>query len=240
MALLLPKLKRSVNQTSGIFDKFVYRPGNSDTIADMVVPGYFDNADFFNANLSPAPSLVLVDVYDADDDYAVLEVTSSAIRVLISTKNPGSVLSATDDTEQTLTDVAIANKEQITFGAAQTALGLDADGTYTVPVGGRYKIDVRLNLNVGTVTTIARTWAYCEKDSVQLGESYVYQTCEGDQLRTLSFSIEDDLLAGEELKFYWFGGTGTENVVTIDDTAVGESGATAANGAELVITYLGA
>ncbi|MAF43432.1 MAG: hypothetical protein CMI54_04585 [Parcubacteria group bacterium] len=42
------KLDRSVQQTRGIFDKYVYSPDNGDTIADILQAGYFDDSRFVN------------------------------------------------------------------------------------------------------------------------------------------------------------------------------------------------
>lgn len=46
MAFQQRKLDRSVNQSRGIFDKYIYRPDNGDTSADVQVPGYFSEARF--------------------------------------------------------------------------------------------------------------------------------------------------------------------------------------------------
>jgi len=40
------KLDRSVNQSRGIFDKYIYKPDNGDLLADILSPGYFLQSRF--------------------------------------------------------------------------------------------------------------------------------------------------------------------------------------------------
>ena len=46
MAFQPDKLARSLNQESGIFDKFIYKPDNGDTITDITTDGYFSTSVF--------------------------------------------------------------------------------------------------------------------------------------------------------------------------------------------------
>lgn len=42
------KLSKSINQSRGIFDKYIYRPGNGDTQADLLASGYFAKSRYAN------------------------------------------------------------------------------------------------------------------------------------------------------------------------------------------------
>ncbi|MEE8327341.1 MAG: hypothetical protein V3R32_00920, partial [Nitrosomonadaceae bacterium] len=46
MSFVQIRLDKSVNQTREIFDKFIYRPGNGDTLANVLEPGYFSKSRF--------------------------------------------------------------------------------------------------------------------------------------------------------------------------------------------------
>ncbi|MCK5608069.1 hypothetical protein KAR91_39680, partial [Candidatus Pacearchaeota archaeon] len=55
------KLDRSVNQSRDIFDKYIYRPDNGDTLADIFTPGYFERTRFINDWVGS-----IIEIYGAD------------------------------------------------------------------------------------------------------------------------------------------------------------------------------
>ncbi len=48
MAFQQLKLDKSTHQARGIFDKYIYKPANGDTEADICAPGYFSESRFLN------------------------------------------------------------------------------------------------------------------------------------------------------------------------------------------------
>lgn len=70
MAFQQFKLDKIINQSRGIFDKYIYSPDNDDTIADILVSGYFDQSRFIDDEDWVGGIMEI----SAADDFAVIKI----------------------------------------------------------------------------------------------------------------------------------------------------------------------
>lgn len=127
------KLIKSINQSSGIFDKFIYRPANSDTVADMLADGYFDKSRFIN---DPDWIGAIIDV-EAYDKYATIRIGKDGKSVNVFSEvaedtQKELVAFFTTVSAQNPTGLGDANKIKINFGAG----GVSDNGEFNVGADG--------------------------------------------------------------------------------------------------------
>lgn len=78
------RLDLSVEQTRGIFNKYIYRPDNNDSLADVQTPGYFNDSRFAG-DPDWVGSLIECTLSDA---YAIGQVSSDgALFILVDNAN---------------------------------------------------------------------------------------------------------------------------------------------------------
>jgi hypothetical protein len=63
MSFIQKKLTKSINQSRGIFDKFLYKPANGDTLTDISESGYFSKSRYID-DPDWEDSIIEVDVVD--------------------------------------------------------------------------------------------------------------------------------------------------------------------------------
>ena len=84
MAFQQFKLDRSINQSRGIFDMYIYRPDNGDLSADVQVPGYFKASRFSHDWVD---SIITIGV---DDAYIVARIKEAgSLEVLFDSSTSG-------------------------------------------------------------------------------------------------------------------------------------------------------
>lgn len=87
MAFQQKKLERSVNQTRGIFDKFIYSPENNDLIDDVLSLGYFNQSRFVN-DKDWVGSVIEI---SASDGYAIARIVDGGVVTLYKSTGQGAV-----------------------------------------------------------------------------------------------------------------------------------------------------
>lgn len=78
MAFQQFKLTKSVNQTRGIFDKFIYNPDNNDLVGDVLSVGYFDDARYVD---DPDWVGSVIEI-SASDGYAIGRIADGGVVTL--------------------------------------------------------------------------------------------------------------------------------------------------------------
>lgn len=87
MAFIQTKLTKSFNQSRGIFDKYIYKPGNGDSIATILGSGYFDDSRYLD---DPNWLESIIEI-SADDGYAIARIVTGGLTVLYDSTGGGSV-----------------------------------------------------------------------------------------------------------------------------------------------------
>lgn len=136
------RFERSVEQTRQIFDKYVYRPDNADTIAEMQGPGYFLDSRFAD-DVDWVGSLIEIDI---PTGYFIGKVLSNgAVTVLFdSTKAGGSAPTTVLQAFSTATQSppGLDSPVRVEFGPGAGTGGdpvqVDATGLITVNESGSY------------------------------------------------------------------------------------------------------
>lgn len=85
MAFQQFQLTRSFNQSRGIFDKYIYKPTNSDLLADIMGSGYFDESRYLN---DPDWIGSIVEI-SATDGYAIAKIEDGGVVVLYDSLSGG-------------------------------------------------------------------------------------------------------------------------------------------------------
>ncbi len=136
------RFDRSVEQTRSIFDKFVYRPDNNDTISEMQDPGYFLDSRF-----ADDPDWVgsLVEIEIPTGYYIGKVLSNGAVTVLFdSTKAGGSAPTTVLQAFSTATQAppGLDTPQRVEYGAAQGTgsdpVQIDATGLITINESGAY------------------------------------------------------------------------------------------------------
>lgn len=109
------QLTKSVNQSRGIFDKYIYKPLSNDLIADILVSGYFDESRY-----SSDPDWIggIIEI-SASDGFAIGRVVDGGIITLYDSTGAGSVnvewgaitgdINAQTDLQQQLAEITLDN-----------------------------------------------------------------------------------------------------------------------------------
>lgn len=188
MAFEQVKLTKSVEQSRGIFDKFIYRPANGDTIADMIAPGYF-NASRFASEPDWKSSLIEV---EAADKYTLLRIneTGQAEDILaIAAQNVAlnSIGLFATTVDQIPAGTGDANKIRINFGAGGNTVGNEftvaPDGTITCNANSiqyQFELTARIGrFGGGGVAVFMGRFMYAadgiEANAVQIGDTFVVE-----------------------------------------------------------------
>lgn len=87
MAFQQFKLDKSVNQSRGIFDKYIYNPDNNDLISDIITPDYFGRSRFINDE-EWIGSIIEV---SASDGYAILRIVNGGTVTLYDSTSGGGI-----------------------------------------------------------------------------------------------------------------------------------------------------
>jgi hypothetical protein len=141
------KLDRSVLQTRGIFDKYVYETG--DTIAQVRAAGYFSSSRFSD---KPDWDGSIVEC-SCSDGYIVGEVSGGTLNVLLNSNasgTPGSIERILDGfsvaTSQEPTGLGEANQIQLEFGPAVNTgsdpVNLTAAGAIEINESDLYRLKI--------------------------------------------------------------------------------------------------
>lgn len=136
------RFERSVQQTRDIFDKFVYRPDNNDTISEMQDPGYFLESRF-----ATDPDWVgsLIEIEIPTGYYIGKILSNGAVTVLFDSNKAGGsapteVLRAFSNATQA--PPGLDTPQRIEFGAAQGTgsdpVQIDETGLITINESGAY------------------------------------------------------------------------------------------------------
>lgn len=141
MAFQQFKLSRVVNQTRGIFDKLIYNPDSGDTIADILVAGYFNESRY-----ADDPDWVgsVVEV-SASDGYAVIQIGESSTTSLYDSNVLDSVNRLMDETGVISTGNSVKALDPVDFYSFQTMAEFEGFG-YGVAISDSAQI-VRLDLS---------------------------------------------------------------------------------------------
>ncbi len=189
------KFSKSVEQSRDIFDKFIYRPENGDTLADMIQPGYFAASRFAN-DTDWTNSIIEA---QGDDGYAQLQIDENgdAINLVaqavqsIEQQEIGNFATAA---EQIPAGTGEANKIRINFGAGGNTTGneftLSPDGTLTCnsnSVQYRFQITLRIGRTGGAgVSIILGRAMYAadgiEANAVQIASTFAIEIDDGDTI----------------------------------------------------------
>ncbi len=136
------RFDRSVEQTRSIFDKFVYRPDNNDTISEMQDPGYFLDSRF-----ADDPDWVgsLIEIEIPTGYYIGKVLSNGAVTVLFdSTKAGGSAPTTVLQARSTDTQApsSLDTPQRVSFGPAvgtgSDPAQVDASGLITINESGSY------------------------------------------------------------------------------------------------------
>jgi hypothetical protein len=87
MAFIQVKLTKSINQSRGIFDKYIYKPDNGDLIADILGSGYFDDSRYIG---DPDWFGSIIEI-SASNGYAVGRIVVGGLVVLYDSTGGGSI-----------------------------------------------------------------------------------------------------------------------------------------------------
>jgi len=87
MAFIQVKLTKSINQSRGIFDKYIYKPDNSDSIATVLGSGYFDDSRY----ISDPDWIGSIIEISASNGYAIARIVDGGLIVLYDSTGGGSM-----------------------------------------------------------------------------------------------------------------------------------------------------
>ena len=87
MAFIQLKLTKSLNQSRDIFDKYIYQPGNADSIATILGSGYFDDSRYLD---DPDWIGSIIEI-SATNGYAIARIAVGGLVVLYDSTGGGSV-----------------------------------------------------------------------------------------------------------------------------------------------------
>ncbi len=132
MAFQQFKLDKSVNQSRGIFDKYIYNPDNNDLISDIITPSYFGRSRFINDE-EWVGSIIEV---SASDGYAILRIVNGGT-VTLYDSTAGSSLTpeqvAALNSILNLSDTYVPIKSDADGGLVDSQLSQLPDGTLVTP-----------------------------------------------------------------------------------------------------------
>ncbi len=202
------RFERSVSQTRDIFDKFVYRPDNSDEITDMQNPGYFSESRF-----ATDPDWVgsLIEIEIPTGYYIGKILSNGAVTVLFdSTKAGGSspteVLAGFSTNTQA--PPGLDTPIRVEYGPAQGTgsdpLQIDATGLITVNETGAYNFRTLLAVERPGSTGEAYVFLRVLVNSVQAGNAIAIVLDDDELTLPLQYDFFINLSAGDtiETEFY--------------------------------------
>ena len=146
MSFIQFKLDKSVNQSRGIFDKFIYSPGNGDTSEDVLVSGYFAESRFIE---DPEWDGSIIEANLADG-FFVFQVHGDSV---VDTSNKAYVFVKSDETYSISNDSN--NPTIFNTGATGLVLEINAKGWQLEPtLGGVRNVSGRtIQASEGLVST---------------------------------------------------------------------------------------
>lgn len=151
MPFVQVKLDRSVLQTRDIFNKYVYEPGNGDTLADVTAAGYF-NESRYRGNPGWENGIIEANVADG---YYILQLDNSGSNVTTTVVGGGGAALTPEEMADAF-DVLLDNRhwregpnsvyvideqDMINQGLLQPANADYPNGFYQVPAGKRLVLD---------------------------------------------------------------------------------------------------
>ena len=152
MAFQQVKLSRSINQTRGIFDKYIYSPSNNDTLDDIISDGYFTESRYGKDD-DWVGSIIEI---STPNEYAIVKVIpGDGVEVLFgSNKEASSIrierlidMESTDET-QFPTGVGVSNYIVVNYGTGQGGVedpvSVSSLGVLTINETGLYRLKVAL------------------------------------------------------------------------------------------------
>ena len=202
------RFDRSVTQTRMIFDKFIYRPQNNDTIAEMQQAGYF-NASRFADDPDWVGSLVEIDI---PTGYFIGKILSNgAVTVLIdSTKAGGSTPTEVLFTRSTNTQApgSLNSPIQVEFGPGAGTPGdpvmVDAAGTITINQSGAYNFRATFNIQRAGSTGEAFPFFRVLLNNQQVRNPIAHQFDDGEEGIPDQFNFFNNFSANDTLKVEFY------------------------------------
>ena len=117
------RLDKSVEQTRGIFDKYIYAPDNGDTLSDITTNGYFDLSRFANEKDWPG-SIIEV---RAPDGYVVLLINEDgSTTVLLPGSSGGGGAPISDNTVEINSDYVRNSADKLIYTTGDVNLTMDS------------------------------------------------------------------------------------------------------------------
>ncbi len=151
MAFVQFKLDRSVNQSRNIFDKYIYKPDNGDTLAEIFSPDYFTQTRFTEDWVGS-----IIEVYGSDG-YSLGSIESEGTAVPITpvvTGLPNEYILA-GETSYTMTQSAYLwclNDDPATVDLS----GIESDGSQAIIMARNAPVSIIGTVNTSTAFILTR------------------------------------------------------------------------------------
>lgn len=203
MPFVQEKIDRSVNQSRGIFNKYVYR--TTDTMEAVQAPGYFSQCRFA---VIDGPSTNsngwhegIIEAHCADG-YVIGRMDAGTGTLNVEISAPGNVAQIDRLVRASFVNQVpdvLGTPIQVSFGAALvgTHFDLAANGDITCKVSGNYRVVFFLQAGRTGSGGIANIYFRLLINGTQVGDSVLARLDNAATIVPLRFNLNLDLVAGQ-------------------------------------------